>query len=51
MKAVTKTSSKTWSRIVAQHMRRRERAEVKKVALQETPERPRFNLFLASFRR
>ncbi|MEY4728938.1 MAG: hypothetical protein RL020_96 [Pseudomonadota bacterium] len=49
--SVKSHSSNTWNRIVAQHLRRRERAELKKVSSQETPQRPRFNLFLASFRR
>lgn len=52
MKAISKSdSNKTWNRIVAQHRRRRELSEMKKTSAPETSERPRFNLFLASFRR
>ncbi len=52
MKAISKAStSKTWNRIVAQHRHRRESDDLKKTSPQETPQRPRFNLFLASFRR
>jgi hypothetical protein len=52
MNAKTKSrSSKTWGRIVAQHLRRRG-PKVKQVEpVKEVPERPRFSLFLASFRR
>ncbi|MGB8339144.1 MAG: hypothetical protein WCD07_05885 [Burkholderiales bacterium] len=52
MKAIAKSSaSKTWKHIVSQHRRRREHKEQQNNQLRESSERPRFSLFLASFRR
>ncbi len=43
--------SKTWGRIVAQHLRRSGPTAKQVEPVKEAAERPRFSLFLASFRR